>query len=235
MIFDKEGNAYGTTSYGGNYNQGTVFELTSEGTEKVLYSFGSQPGDGDSPFAGLVFDKQGNLYGTTALGGTYGYGVVFELTSEGTEKVLYSFGSQPGDGHYPNAGLVLDKKGNLYGTTPYGGTFGYGMVFELTSVGTKNLYSFGSQSGEGHYPNAGLVLDNNGNIYGTNTYGGANGFGAVFELTSGGVEKILYSFQGPPDGYYPTAGLVFDKSGNLYGTTELGGVFGDGTVFKLTP
>src|SRR5712692_7892243 len=236
LIFDKVGNAYGTTSYGGTHSQGTVFELTSGGAEKVLYSFGSQPGDGDAPFAGLVFDKKGNLYGTTALGGTYGYGVVFELTSGGKEKVLYSFGSQSGDGHYPYAGLVFDKSGNLYGTTVYGGTIGYGTVFKLTSAGKeKVLYSFGSQSGDGHYPYAGLVLDKNGNLYGTTVYGGANGFGAVFELNSGGVEKVLYSFQGSPDGYYPTAGLVFDKSGNLYGTTELGGAFGDGTVFKLTP
>ncbi len=237
LVFNKKGNLYGTAGNGGAYGYGTVFELSSKGLVKFLYSFDPPSGgDGGDPLAVLIFDKVGNAYGTTSYGGTHSQGTVFELTSGGAEKVLYSFGSQPGDGDAPFAGLVFDKKGNLYGTTALGGTYGYGVVFELTSGGKeKVLYSFGSQSGDGHYPYAGLVLDKNGNLYGTTIYGGANGFGAVFELTSGGVEKVLYSFQGSPDGYYPTAGLVFDKSGNLYGTTELGGAFGDGTVFKLTP
>ncbi len=237
LVFNKKGNLYGTAGNGGAYGYGTVFELSSKGLVKFLYSFDPPSGgDGGDPLAVLIFDKVGNVYGTTSYGGTHSQGTVFELTSGGAEKVLYSFGSQPGDGDAPFAGLVFDKKRNLYGTTALGGTYGYGVVFELTSGGKeKVLYSFGSQSGDGHYPYAGLVLDKNGNLYGTTIYGGANGFGAVFELTSGGVEKVLYSFQGSPDGYYPTAGLVFDKSGNLYGTTELGGAFGDGTVFKLTP
>src|SRR5208337_600403 len=103
-------------------------------TEKVLYSFGSQSGDGNYPVAGLVFDKEANFYGTTHYGGAYGYGTVFEITSAGAEKVLYSFGGQAGDGAYPVAGLVFDKKGNLYGTTADGGAYGYGTVFEVTAA-----------------------------------------------------------------------------------------------------
>src|SRR5208283_1462834 len=126
LIFDNAGNLYGTTSYGGNldcgaYGCGTVFELTAEGKEKVLYSFGSYKGDGLRPNAALIFDNAGNLYSTTYDGGAYGCGTVFELTADGTEKVLYTFGSQPGDGIYPYATPIFDTNGNLYGTTPHGG------------------------------------------------------------------------------------------------------------------
>jgi uncharacterized repeat protein (TIGR03803 family) len=163
-----------------------VFELTAAGTEKVLHSFNYQAGDGYDPQAGLTFDKEGNLYGTTCCGGAYGfdgYGTVFELTAAGTERVLYSFGSQGGDGYYPYAGLTFDKKGNLYGTTLNGGTDGWGTVFELTAAGTeKVLYSFGSQAGGGAFPYGGsLIFDKKGNLYGTTTSGGAYGYGTAGE------------------------------------------------------
>ncbi len=239
LVFGKKGNLYSTTLYGGANNVGTVFELTAAGTEKVLYSFGSQPGDGTYPYAGLVFDKEGNLYGTTYSGGAHNKGTVFELTAAGTEKVLYSFGSQPGDGYNPYSGLVFDKEGNLYGTTYIGGADGYGTVFELTAAGTEIvLYSFGSQPGDGLYPYAGLVFDKKGNLYGTTNIGGADDLGTVFEVTAAGTEKVLYSFEGLPDGFYPYAGLVFDKDGNLYGTTSAGGTKSGpvqyGMVFELT-
>jgi len=151
-------------------------------TEKVLYSFGSQSGDGAYPAAGLVFDKKGNLYGTTFSGG----GTVFEITSAGTEKVLYSFGSQSGDGSYPEAALAF-KKDNLYGTTSGGGAYGNGTVFEIIAVGKKDstekvLYSFGSQSGDGSSPLGGLIFDKEGNLYSTTLMGGAYNYGAVFEV-----------------------------------------------------
>jgi uncharacterized repeat protein (TIGR03803 family) len=151
----------------------------------VLYSFGSQSGDGQSPYAGLVFDKEGNLYGTTEKGGADGYGTVFELTAAGAEKVLYNFGSQPGDGQRPYASLVFDEKGNLYGTTEYGGAYTEGTVFELTAAGAeKVLYSFGSQTVDGGYPYAGLVFDKDGTgLYGTTVSGGADNYGTVFEVT----------------------------------------------------
>jgi len=189
LIFDNAGNLYGTTSGGGYYGYGTVFELTAAGKEKILYSFGSYRGDGLDPVAGLTFDNAGNLYGTTSEGGAYTVGTVFELTADGTEKILYSFGSQAGDGENPQAGLIFDANGNLYGTTYEGGAYYEGTVFELTAAGAeKVLYSFGSQAGDGNYPEAGLIFDNNGNLYGTTKLGaidclGTYGCGTVFKLT----------------------------------------------------
>lgn len=241
----KKGSLYGTTSQGGAYGWGTVFEITPEGTEKVLYGFEGSP-DGGFPYAGVVFGKNGNLYGTTYECGEYGCGnypagTVFELATTGkkagTEKVLHSFPSQSDDGYGPYSALVLDKEGNLYGTTVDGGTMSNGTVFEITSTGTeKVLYSFSAAgSGDGYGPWAGLVHGKEGNLYGTTFNGGAYGLGTVFEITSEGTEKVLYSFEGSPDGYSPTnAALVFDKKGNLYGTTSRGGKYNYGTVFELT-
>ncbi len=250
LVFDKEDNLYGTTAQGGAYSVGTVFELTAAGTEKVLYSFGDQSGDGSYPQAGLIFDKKGNLYGTTSEGGAYsneeycstGCGTVFELTAAGTEKVLYNFGGHSGDGTWPSAALVFDKKGNLYSTTENGGEYGgedggYGTVFEITAAGKeKVLHSFGSHSGDGIWPYAGLVFGKKDNLYGTTHNGGANSYGTVFEMTTAGTEKVLHSFGSHSgDGVWPDAGLVFYKEGNLYGTTHNGGKYNNGTVFEVTP
>jgi uncharacterized repeat protein (TIGR03803 family) len=206
-------------------------------TETVLYSFGSQSGDGINPYyyESLIFDKQGNLYGTTEIGGAFGYGTVFMLTPTGTETVLYSFGSQLGDGLYPLTGLARDNKGNLYGTTYAGGSIvggsgGGGTAFKLTLSGTETvLYSFGSQLGDGLFPESGLVFDRQGNLYGSTL------FSTVFKLTPTGTETVLYSFGQSGDGASPYGGLVFDKQGNLYGTTSQGGLYAFGTLFKLTP
>jgi uncharacterized repeat protein (TIGR03803 family) len=232
-------------------------------TETVVYSFGSQSGDGTNPVAGLIMDKKGNFYGTTNAGGSYGSGTVFEVTASGEESVLYSFCSEPNctDGANPFARLVMDKKGNLYGTTIYGGAYDDGAVFEVTPEGVESvLYSFGSQTFDGIYPYAALIMDKEDNLYGTTYEGGANVSydGTIFKLSpepssgcptggnSGNVwcETILYSFcpeLGCTDGANPTAGLIMDKLGNLYGTTQAGGdmnclfLAGCGTVFKLTP
>src|SRR5579864_2916212 len=237
LVFDKQGYLYGTTVYGGANNMGTVFKLAPSGTETVLHTFGSQSGDGIYPFDGLVLDQHGNLYGTTYRGGANGYGAVFKVTPSGTETVLYSFGSQSGDGLYPFAGLVLDKQSDLYGTTLQGGANGYGAIFKVTPSGTETvLYSFGSQSGDGYGPHESLAFDKQGNLYGTKYLGGANGGGTVFKMTPSGTETVLYSFGSQSgDGLYPFGGLVFDKQGDLYGTTLIGGAYGWGTVFKLTP
>jgi uncharacterized repeat protein (TIGR03803 family) len=252
LIFDEAGNIYGTTLSGGAHNNGAVFELTAGGAEKILYSFGSQTGDGNVPYAGVIFDKAGNLYGTTVGGGTYkcsnAYvcGTVFKLTAAGTEKVLHSFGNAygydgaKGDGTYPFAGLIVDDAGNLYGTTTYGGDlecggYGCGTVFKLTAKGKeKVLYRFGAKKGDGQNPFAGLIFDNAGNLYGTTSDGGYYGYGTVFELTAAGKEKVLYSFgHYPGDGTHPTAGVIFDNAGNLYSTTSYGGANNEGTVFEL--
>jgi uncharacterized repeat protein (TIGR03803 family) len=249
LIMDSSGNFYGTTNGGGAHSFGTVFELVNSSgsySEKVLYSFAGPSGDGQNPFAGLVMDSSGNLYGTTTSGGVNYGGTVFELAnSSGTysEKVLYSFGSY-GDGSQPYGGLIIDGSGNIYGTTWGGGTGGYryGTVFELiNSAGTyseKVLYSFTNSGGDGANPYASLILDSSGNLYGTTSQGGSsNNSGTVFELvnTSGNYsEQVLYSFTNSGgDGSYPIAGLVMDSSGNLYGTAQNGGVGNWGTVFEL--
>ena len=246
LAVDAHGNLYSTTVDGGAYNFGTVFRVTPKGVETVLYSFCGQGGfcaDGDRPQQSLVVDKSRNIYGTTPLGGVHNAGTVFELTAGGAEKVLHSFGSQLGDGVYPEAGMVLDGSGNLFGTTNNGGgTNDGGVVFEITSSGEeKVLYKFCSQSNctDGANPfSSTLVLDNAGNLYGTTFRGGANGNGTVFEVTPSGTEMVLYSFcaqAGCVDGANPAAGVVFATNGSLYGTTEYGGAKNNGTVFKLTP
>jgi uncharacterized repeat protein (TIGR03803 family) len=132
MIMDAKGNFYGTTTRGGAQNGGTVFELTKAGKEKALYSFGVYP-DGAYPYAGLVMDAKGNLYGTTESGGDdMFYGTVFKVSKSSKETVLHSFGDDSGDGVYPYAGLVMDTKGNLYGTASFYGSDGYGTVWKLT-------------------------------------------------------------------------------------------------------
>jgi len=231
LVDDTEGNLYGTTIFGGVSDYGTVFELTPTGEEKVLYSFGGA--HGENSYAALLQDGQGNLYGTTYFGGAHGHGTVFEVTRTGTEKVLHSFAAGA-DGAGPFAGLVRDTAGNLYGTTIFGGTSGHGTVFKITPTGEeKVLHSFGAEP-DGANPYALLVLDEQGNLYGTTYAGGAHGQGTVFEVTKTGTEKVLYSFGGT-HGANPYAALVRDTQGNLYGTTYAGGAHGQGTVFKLTP
>jgi len=215
-----------------------AFQPAHAQSETVLYSFGNQSGDGEWPIAGLIMDKKGNLYGTTSEGGVYGYGTVFELSGTGTETVLYSFGSQFGDGYEPTS-LIMDRKGNLYGTTILGGTYGNGMAFKLVPPAKKSgawtetvLHNFGSQSGDGSSPCP--VIDDQGNLYGTTYRGGAYGYGTVFELSPTGTETVLYSFGGQPDGANSSAGLIMDKEGSFYGTTYDGGAYGYGTVFELS-
>jgi len=260
LVRDAQGNLYGTTAYGGDASCssgigigcGTVFKVDATGKETVLYSFigtwvGSvDVGDGMYPYAGVVLDAQGNLYGTTAGGGTHGAGAVFKLDTTGKETVLYSFGGTAGDGADPSAGLVLDAQGNLYGTTMVGGdtTCTYlgscGTVFKVDATGKETvLYRFTGTGGDGANPMAGLVLDAQGNLYGTTYSGGTYGNGTVFKLDTTGKETVLYSFTGTGgDGAMPRAGLVLDAEGNLYGTTGAGGSAecgssGCGALFKL--
>ncbi len=198
LNLDVAGNLYGTTYGGGglcSYGCGTVFELTPNGngnwTEKVLHSFNDNGTDGDLPYAGLIFDAAGNLYGTTVAGGSSYAGTVFELTPHGngnwTEKVLHSFSNVGTDGASPFAGLIFDAAGNLYGTTTYGGNHP-GTVFELTPTGggdwtEKVLHSFSNVGTDGAYPYGGLIFDAAGNLYGTTYLGGTYNYGTVFEVT----------------------------------------------------
>jgi uncharacterized repeat protein (TIGR03803 family) len=254
VVFDAAGNLYGTTLDGGTCC-GTVFELspTPGGgwTEKV-YNFGANGADGYYPSPGLALDPAGNLYGTTYGGGAFTHGTVFELTPAvgggWTEKVLHSFGNGT-DGFSPNGNLIFDAAGNLYGTTGAGGAYGVpgfdvgGTVFELTPDASgrwteKVLHSFGNAT-DGQTPYAGLTLDSSGNLYGTTTIGGAYNRGTAFQLTlragHGWVERILHSFNNDGvDGVSPYAGMVLDSADNLYGTTEAGGTYQNGTVFELS-
>jgi uncharacterized repeat protein (TIGR03803 family) len=243
LVEDAVGNLYGTTSQGGitggacgSVGCGIVFKMDQSGNETVLHSFDGQP-DGASPLAGLVLDAAGNMYGTTSLGGTANFGTVFKLDSTGTETVLYSFAGGP-DGADPVADLVLDAAGNLLGTTSMGGTSGAGTVFKLDSTGKESvLYTF-SGGPDGSTPMAGLILDDEGNMYGTTFAGGAGpctlpergrstapaSCGVVFKLDTTGTESVLHSFTGEPDGASPAGDLVRDSAGNLYGTTVAGGI-----------
>jgi uncharacterized repeat protein (TIGR03803 family) len=196
----------------------------------VLYSFTGSP-DGAYPYAGLVRDAKGNLYGTTYFGGASSYGTVFKLNSKDKETVLYSFAG----GGYPYDAL-LDVNGQLYGTTYSGGASNFGTVFKVNQSGKETVLHSFAGSPDGEYPFAGLVRDANGNFYGVTILGGRFGNGVVFKLDKAGKETLLYTFTGGADGGVPLyyGSLVMDAAGNLYGTTQGGGA-GFGTVFKVTP
>jgi len=259
-VLDAQGNLYGITYNGGTSDYGTVFKVDTTGTETVLHSFaGSGAGDGQGPSGGVVLDPQGNLYGTTAEGGAHctqsgfaGCGTVFKIDAAGKETVLYSFaGKQGKDGQLPDGGVVLDPQGNLYGTTSGGGVYcakgdlpGCGTVFKIDNSGTETvLHSFAGRIGnDGKIP-GGVVLNLQGNLFGTTFYGGdgrkpgcLSGCGTVFEVDASGNETVLYTFNGKTgEGDLPSPPLSRDLLGNLYGTTfstELDEV-GYGNVFAL--
>ena len=209
-------------------------------TFKVLYTFmGSS--DGGGPYAGLVRDAAGNLYGTAISSGAFGWGVVFRVDARGSETVLHSFGGVTADGRTPYAGLVRDKAGNLYGTTYEGGGIGCvdgcGTVFKVDTTGTETvLHSFAGGTTDGCFPYAGLLLDSAGNLYGTTQSCGASNFGMVFRLSQSGTLKVLHNFAGgTADGASPLYGsLLMDKKGALYGVAQYGGTSDDGVVYKLS-
>src|SRR5579872_5030134 len=207
----------------------------------VLHSFlGAGFGDGSNPYAGLVRDAAGNLYGTTETGGSLGFGTVFMVDTGGTETVLYSFNGGAADGASPHGVPVRDAAGNLYGTTASGGRHDKGTVFKVSPTGNETvLHSFSGGSSDGGHPFAGLIEDAAGNFYGTTSSGGTgcdgSGCGVVFKLTKTGTLTVLHTFLGgTADGASPYASLLMDAAGNLYGTTLFGGPSGVGTVFKLS-
>lgn len=247
LVQGPDGNFYGTADEGGTFNNGTVFRVTSKGNVSVLHNFDWTLGstDGALPKASLILGTDGNFYGTTYEGGSFGYGTVFKISPGGTLTTLYgfcSFNACPG-GNTPFAGLIQATDGNFYGTTTSGGNLscgsgnGCGTVFKITSAGTlTTLYSFAGTP-DGSLPFGGLAQAPNGVFYGTTNSGGAYGYGAVYKVTSSGSLTILYSFcaeTGCPDGSYPDATLAEGNDGNFYGTTSGGGAYSNGTVFKVT-
>ncbi len=245
VIRDGKGNLYGTTTSGGAHYSGTVFKLAASKAESVLYSFTGQT-DGAYPHAGLEPDGEGNLYGTAPFDGDLscnplglpGCGTVFMVAANGRESTLHAFGETSGDGQIPEGGVIRDASGNLYGVTELGGLTNAGTVYKITSAGVESvLYSF--QGGtDGAYPNSTLVRDGQGNLYGTTPQGGHGcyyGCGTVFKISPSGAETLLYVFAGAPDGWLPSGPMALDRSGNLYGTTANGGIWGNGTLFKIDP
>jgi uncharacterized repeat protein (TIGR03803 family) len=259
FTLDAAGNLYGTT-YAGGVGYGTVYQLKKEASGWLfnsLYSFTGEK-DGAGPFARVNFGPGGVLYGTTRAGGGYtncnrydydGCGTVFSLRPPAsacktvlcpwTETQLYAFMGEPDGAHPAEGDLNFDQAGNIYGATYQGGNYGYGSVFELTGSGNSwsetLLYSF-TGGEDGGYAHA--VTLQSGNLYGTAITGGADGLGTVFELTPSGppwIETTLYSFTGGPDGQEPDYGVIFDGSGNMYGSTIHHGEFGGGTAFELSP
>lgn len=253
LIADAKGSLYGTTFYGGADTEGTVFKLTPTANgwaETILYSFYNLGFDGYNPNTRLVFDSAGNLYGTTFLGGAWGIGTVFQLSrgSDGTwtEKTIHSFDPNGGtDGTYPHSGLIFDAAGNLYGTTNGGGTFGNGVVYELSPGGTGGwtetvIHSFGGR--DGAQPGGSLIMDTAGNLYGVTYFGGDSnscfgGCGTVYELSPAAgnwTAQVLHSFS-YANGANPFGALVFDAQGNLYGAANQGSAGNAGLIFELTP
>jgi uncharacterized repeat protein (TIGR03803 family) len=256
VVFDQLGNLYGTTTAGGTspcaayYSCGVVFKLTpSSGgwAESVIHAFSGNQ-DGAYPVSSVIFDQAGNLYGTASYGGDLmgcypfypGCGTVFVLSpsvSGWNDNTLYTFHNLS-DGAFPQSGLIFDPSGNLYGTTWGGGTYGSGTVFELMhSYGgwtLTTLHSFAGSIG----PLASLTMDEARNLYGTTYTDGAYGYGNVFKLTfySGGwTYTSLHDFTGGSDGGSPASSVIFDANGNLYGTASVGGAYGYGVVFEITP
>lgn len=221
----------------GTSNATGISVSCAAGTERILYSFGANATDGQQPYAGVMVDSAGNVYGTTQNGGTNSIGTVFKITPVGTETVLHSFGATATDGQIPRAGVVMDKAGNLYGTTLDGGAHQFGTVFKIDAAGTETiLYSFGERAWDGASPEGNLIIDSAGNLYGTTTSGGTSGSGTVFRIDPAGTETILHSFGiGNADGAEPYGSLLMDSAGNLYGTTGQGGAYFEGTVFRLSP
>jgi uncharacterized repeat protein (TIGR03803 family) len=247
LVLDSAGNLYGTTQSGGTGNCtqngwsgcGTVFKVTNQGTETVLYSF--QGGsDGEYPWGGLALGDKNRLFGTTPNGGL-GFGVVFSLDESGTEHIVHRFTGKT-DGGYPYGGLTLDSTGHLYGTSTSGGDLkcgykgqGCGTLFELDLSKEAVVHRFAGTPSDGYYAGYGAVLfDSAGNLYGTTGEGGPWNYGTVYKIDPSGKYTVLYSFSGGSDGCEPLGNLAVDENGNLYGAASACGDFGEGTIFRVS-
>jgi uncharacterized repeat protein (TIGR03803 family) len=231
LVQGADGSFYGTTFDGGFSDNGTVFNVNSNGSLTTLVGFNIT--NGDLPFAGLTSGADGNYYGTTYQGGASGRGSVYKMTPGGQLTTLYSF-TDTADGGFVYGGLARGADGSFYGTTYAGGSANGGTLFKVTTNGLlTTLISFNGT--DGSFPYAGVVQDENGNFYGVTSGGGGQGAGTIFKWSSGGIFTTLYSFTGGTDGAQPVGGLMQGGDGNFYGTTAYGGSYGDGTVFRMAP
>lgn len=238
LVQGRDGNLWGTTTYGGTYNNnpclhsgcGTIFKMSPSGAMRSVYSFTGATGS--HPVAGLTLGTDGNFYGVTSDGGAFGNsGTVFKLTTAGVITLLATFNGN--NGANPFGALTHGTDGSFYGTTSGGGPSNVGTVFKITPGGKlTTLYNFDVQHGSNPYGQ--LVQGTDGNFYGTTDLGGPNNLGTVFKITPTGTLTVLHSFTGP-DGSQAVAGLVQGQDGNFYGTTNSGGPFTYGTVFQITP
>jgi uncharacterized repeat protein (TIGR03803 family) len=244
LVQGSDGNFYGTTVIGGAIGSGTIFRMSPGGSLTNLYSFPYSSSDGHNPYGSLVQGSDGNFYGTTHAGGLGNVGAVFRISPSGNYTNLHFFGTSPNDGWRPTGGLVQGSDGNFYGTTTMGGT-NEGTVFRISSSGSyTNLYHFPGYPNDGNSPFAGLVQGSDGNFYGTTLSGGTtnfnpksgfSGYGTIFRISPSGNYTSLYSFVGSPnDGYFPSAGLVQGSDGNFYGTTQGGGTYNNGIIFRIS-
>jgi len=234
---DSMGNLYGTASAGGptnNSNLGNVFKIDTAGNYTIVHNFAGGTSDGCSPWQGVIRDKAGSLYGTTYGCGSFGHGTIFKIDSTGKETILYNFAGGSSDGASPAFGhLLMDKVGNLYGSTTEGGAGSSGVLYKLTAKGKETLlYSFKGQP-DGTNPGGTVAMDKDGNVYGTAYLGGASNGGIVWKVSKRGKETILHNFAGS-DGCIVVAGVVRDSKGNLYGNAQACGPKKFGTVWELS-
>lgn len=237
VVRDAKGDLYGTAFEGGSSGYGVVFKVDASGTETVLHSFTGGTTDGEYPYASLLMDKNGNLYGTAAGGGSSGYGVVFKVDTSGNETLLHSFAGGTTDGCYTHNGLIEDRSGNLYGLTDSCGSSDNGTIFKLNEKGTETvLHSFAGGAKDGAYPfYTTLLMDLSGALYGVTERGGSAGYGVVYKLSEKGKLTLLHSFAGgTTDGCDAVGTPVMDKNGNVYGITEHCGSAGYGVVYNLS-
>lgn len=233
LVLDSHGNLYGVDQTGGEFGEGSIFELTASGVFTVLYSF---TGAGDGAFPnGVISDAQGNFYGTANFGGAFNQGSVFEFTPDRVLKVIYSFMGSSDGGEPFDSALYRDPEGNLYGTTMFdGGKISLGVVFKVAPDGAESVLHTFLGGSDGAHPKGSLIADGKGNLYGTTSSGEGLKGGTVFQITTAGVLTELHTFSGS-DGFDPNAGLAMDADGNLFGTTFSGGSSNDGVIFEITP
>ncbi len=237
LALDKAGNLYGTTFDGGSsVGHGVVFKIDTAGNETVLHSF-TGGSDGCAPMQGLVVGKSGDLYGTAAGCGSSRAGTIFKIDTAGTFTLLHSFSGAPSDASGPYYGhLAVDRSGNLYGVTLWGGTYRRGALYRLSSNGSLTLlHSFRGGKRDGCRPYGSVTRDKAGNLYGTSYKCGSSNYGTIWKVSRTGKETILHNFAGgSADGCFPFAGMTLDSKGNGYGVTSGCGPTSDGVLYELT-